>query len=714
MNVHLTDVDKKQDAVIDRQKWLYQNDLETFRVNWSADSRWLAFARDQENQHTAIALYDTTERKLHQVTGGFFDDDSPVFDPDGKYLYYRTKRWFDALYSEHEPSWVYVGGHALVAVPLRDDVPSPLAPRNDEEPAGAATKKVDEGKPEKPPEEKKPDVTEAPPRTEDDPEARVAINEAEPKVGPKKPDVKPPEEKKADDKKVKPLKIDLDGFEARAVVLPPGGPRFGNLIALPGKLVFSRFVQRGSSGPTPLLYYDLEKREEKTITGDVGNVELSADGKKLLISRGGQWGLINPAENQNLNKALPTGALEAIIDPSQEWRQMFNEAWRIERDFFYDPYLHLVPWQRMREQYGKLLEDCATRSDVNYVIGELIAELNVSHAYRSGGELESGPNRSVGYLGCDFALEQGAYRIKKILEVAPWEYTLRPPLRQPGIKVKEGDWLLAVNGRPLDVTRDPYAAFQGLGDRSVFLTINDKPDLQGSREVLVDLLSSETWLRQYAWTEQNRKRVAEATGGRVGYIYVRDTSRDGQNELFRQFRAQYDKAALIIDERWNSGGQIPDRFIELLGRKVTNYWAVRDGRDWQTPAIAHHGPKVILANGWSGSGGDCFPWLFRKAGLGPIIGTRTWGGLIGMTGAPPLIDGGSVTVPTFSIYDTDGKWVIEGHGVDPDIRVIDDPAEMAKGRDPQLERAIEEIKKALGEQPSARPRKPSYPDRAAN
>jgi tricorn protease len=310
-----------------------------------------------------------------------------------------------------------------------------------------------------------------------------------------------------------------------------------------------------------------------------------------------------------------------------------------------------------------------------------------------------------------FTLEQGAYRISRILENAPWS-TLRSPLRQPGVKVAEGDWLLAVNGRPLDTTEDPWAAFQGLADKPVVLTVNNKPNREGARDVLVQTMANEAVLRNQAWVEANRRRVDAASGGKIGYVYVRNTGQDGQSHLYQQFRGQFDKPGLIIDERWNSGGQIPDRFIELLGRKVTNFWGVRDGRDWQTPHVAHNGPKAMLANGWSGSGGDCFPWLFQRTGLGPVIGQRTWGGLIGMTGAPALIDGGSVTVPTFSIYDTKGQWIIEGYGVDPDIAVVDDPAEMAKGNDPQLERAIAEVKKSLESNPPQGPKKPAYPNRA--
>ena len=315
----------------------------------------------------------------------------------------------------------------------------------------------------------------------------------------------------------------------------------------------------------------------------------------------------------------------------------------------------------------------------------------------------------MGYLGADFSLENGAYRIKKIIDAAPWDAEVRSPLRQPKVEVKEGDYLLAVNGRPLDVTQEPYAAFQGLGDQPVFLSVNDKPKLDGAREVLVHTLASEARLRHLAWIEKNRHKVEEASGGKLGYIYVADTGRNGQSEMMRQFRAQFNKAGLIIDERFNSGGQDPHRFVEVLARKTLARWAVRDGHDWTSPTIANSGPKAMLINGWSGSGGDCFPFYFKQANLGPLVGTRTWGGLIGITGAPELIDGGNVTVPTFGIYGTNGQWIIEGYGVDPDILVVDDPSLMAKGQDPQLERAVEEVLGALKRNPPPVVKKPKYP-----
>jgi tricorn protease len=304
------------------------------------------------------------------------------------------------------------------------------------------------------------------------------------------------------------------------------------------------------------------------------------------------------------------------------------------------------------------------------------------------------------------------YRFKTIYEGACWDDEERSPLREPGIEVKEGEYLISVNGLRMDTSKDPWAAFQGLAGEVVTLTINSKPTMTGSRQVIVKPLSSELRLRNLSWIESNRRKVAEATGGRVGYLYVPDTGVNGQNELVRQFHSQYMMDGLIIDERFNSGGQIPDRFIELLNRPIYNYWARRDFRDWQTPIVAQTGPKVMLVNGWAGSGGDAFPYYFRKAGLGPLIGTRTWGGLIGMSGNPMPIDGGFVSAPTFGFFNTEGKWEVEGHGVEPDYDVENMPHNLATGGDPQLEKAIEVVMEMLKTNPPQRLQKPAYPDRS--
>ena len=698
MRINLFDFEAKTNQVIGRQLWMYHDELNRFNVGWSPDSRWIAWAQDIDNRNSAIALYDCKSNQFHQVTSGFYNDDLPVFDPDGKYLFFRTGRTFSPSYSDLDNSWIYANSAVLAAVPLRKDVLSPLAPRNDEEGDKAKDKKDDAKKDdEKKSEDKKPADAD---KKKDDAKAEAKKDEKK--------------DEKVKEEKPKPVEIDLAGFEERVVVLPPKAGRYDGLAGVSGKLLFIRLPHAGAGDEKKsVMFYDLEKREEKTVMDDADDFELSANREKLLVRKGSDYAIIEPKEGQKMDKKISTSGFEAQIDPVAEWRQIFNDAWRLERDYFYDPGMHGVDWNEMRQRYGKLLDDAVTRWDVNYVIGELIGELNSSHTYRSGGDVEKGPSLGVGYLGCDFSLENGAYRIKHIVKAAPWDSEVRSPLLQPGItNVYEGDYLLAVNGNPIDVTQDPWAAFQGLADKPVFLTVNGKPGMSGAREVLVQTLGSEDRLRNLAWIEENRKRVDQLSGGQIGYVYVPDTGANGQNELVRMWRAQVTKPGLIIDERFNSGGQIPDRFIELLDRPLRNYWAVRDGRDWIWPQVTQLGPKAMLVNGWSGSGGDCFPFYFKQSGLGPLIGMRTWGGLIGITGSPPLMDGGGVTVPTFGIYSTNGQWIIEGHGVDPDIEVVDDPGAMARGGDPQLERAVTEVLSELKKHPRPEVKRPAYPKRS--
>ncbi|MCK5281733.1 MAG: PDZ domain-containing protein, partial [Cyclobacteriaceae bacterium] len=373
--------------------------------------------------------------------------------------------------------------------------------------------------------------------------------------------------------------------------------------------------------------------------------------------------------------------------------------------------MHGIDWEEMYDRYGKLIDDAATRWDVNFILGELIGELNSSHTYKGGGDQENGKNVNVGYLGVDFELSEGMYKINKILKGASWDIEAKSPLDMPGVEAQEGDYLLAVNGVPLDASKEPYFAFQGLGGKTVELTLNTQPIVEGSRKVIVKTMDNETRLRHLVWIEANRKKVEDSTDGKVGYVYVRNTGIDGLNEFVRQFMAQWDKGGLIIDERFNSGGFDPDRLIEFLNRKPLAYWAVRDGKGQQSPSVAHFGPKVMLINGWSGSGGDLFPDYFRRVGLGPLIGTRTWGGLIGYSGQPSLIDGGSVTVPTDRMYNPDGSWFREGHGVDPDIEVKEDPTALAKGSDTQLEKAIEVVLEAMKNNGYKKPDHPPVEER---
>jgi tricorn protease len=684
MEIFIYDLEKNATLKVDKAHYFYQGSLQTFAVSWSSDSRWMAYSRDLDSRVPAIFLYDVKANKATQVTSGYYGDTNPTFDPDGKYLYFETGRTFNPIYGDMDATFIYANSTNIVAVPLTEDIASPLAPKND-----VVAVKKDEPK-------------------KDEPKK----DEQAAKKDEKKAEKEPAKEEAKEKEKPKEVKITLENFEKRLVVLPPAPGNYGDMAAVSGKLIYHRMPNTGAANKNKaVVYYELESREEKTIIDDSDVFMVSADGKKILVGKGGSFAVVDIAPGQKMEKLMPTAQLEMTVDPRAEWTQIFNEVWRLERDFFYDPNMHGVDWKGLRERYGKLIENCVTRWDVNFVIGELIAELSASHTYRGGGDTDEAPTRNVGYLGIDWEIADGAYRIAKIIAGAPWDSEVRSPLQMSGLKVKEGDYILAANGIPLNIREDPWSAFEGLAGKTVELTINSKPTLEGAQKVIVKTLADETRLRNLAWIESNRKRVEEATKGKIGYIYVPSTGIDGQNELVRQFAAQYEKAGLVIDERFNDGGQIPDRFIELLDRKPLAFWAVRDGLNWQWPPFANFGPKVMLINGWSGSGGDAFPDYFRKAKLGPLVGTRTWGGLIGMSGSPGLIDGGTVTVPTFRMYDPDGKWFKEGHGVDPDIEVIDDPAQLAKGIDPQLERAIQEVMKALEKNPPVKPKQPPYEKR---
>jgi tricorn protease len=669
--------------------WLSHGPLQGFRFDWSPDSRWLTYVRPGATGNSVVFLYDTKAGKLHPATSGYFNDAQPVFDPEGKYLFYLSNRAFDPVYSDFDNSWSYPNATQIVAVPLRRDVKSPLAARNDVE--GAAPETKDSSK--------KPD------------EAQKKPDEGQKPAEGQKPEEKPAAAQAARPPAPANVEIDLDGFESRAVVLPPKAGNYADLYAVKGKLLYRRAPRTGSGEEkSPVVYFDLAEREEKTVLEDAQTFQTTFDGTKLFVRSGGKYAMVEIKPSQKFEKPMVTADIEVPVDPRAEWRQMFLDAYRFERDYFYDPSMHGVDWAGLKDRYGRLLNDAVTRWDVNFVLGEFIAELNASHTYRGGGDEERPASRSVGMLGVDWEIANSAWRIKRIVRGGPWDAAVRSPFDEPGVNVKEGEYVLAVNGTPLDTKADPWAGFQGLGDKTVVLTVNGSPSMTGAREVVVRCLNDETELRFRAWIEERRQIVDKATGGKVGYIYVQSTGVPAQNELMRQFMAQWRKSGLIIDERWNSGGQIPDRFIELLNRPIVAYWAVRDGGSQQWPPVAHRGPQVMLINGWSGSGGDAFPTYFRQAGLGPLIGTRTWGGLIGISGAPALVDGGNVTVPTFRMYDIEGEWFAEGHGVEPDIKVDEDPTTLAKGIDPQLERAIKEVMEQTAKLPPP-PARPAYEKR---
>jgi tricorn protease len=627
----------------------------------------MTYSRAINRNSSAVMLYDTKASQLSQLTSGYYADNSPTFSEDGKHLFFMTNRTFSALYSDLDNTFIYPNTTGIAVATLHKGTESLLAVKND--------------------------------KVED------AEEDKEEEADTKKKDKK----KKADTEAAKASPaIDIAGFEERVEMLDIDAGNMNDLTGVEGKLLFMRYPNSGTEGGSPSLdYYDIEEREVKTIMAKVGGYEVSADGKKILVLEGSTLGVIDVAADQKIEKPVPTEDMVMNLIPKEEWQQIFTDTWRLSRDYFYDPGMHGVDWNLMKTRYGILVAQASTRDDVNIILGDLIAELNSSHTYTGGGDRETAERVSVGYLGADYRLENGQYRITKIINGAAWDAEVRSPLNKPGVTVNVGDYILAVNGEAIDTSKPIYAAFQGLADKVVELTVNSSASTTGAKKVIIKAMSSETRLRHLAWIEANRKRVDEATNGKVGYIYVRSTGRDGQRELVRQFYGQMQKEGMIIDERFNSGGQIPDRFIELLDRDPLAFWDTRDGEDWAWPPAGNFGAKVMLINGFSGSGGDAFPDYFRKRGLGPLIGTRTWGGLIGISGAPSLIDNGYVTVPTFRMYDPDGAWFKEGHGVDPDIEVIEDFEQLANGKDVQLEKGIEEVMRLMNS--SSQFKKPATP-----
>jgi tricorn protease len=672
--IFLTNVENGRTRTVDTNKdW-----GGTVPVSWSGDSNWIAYHKAESLvSNNSIWLYNVDDDRRHKVTSDMFNDTWPTFDREGKYLFFAGQRDFSSpIYEDVGTTWIYAHTDQLFLVPLKKDTPSPFAPESDEE------EWEDEDK-------------------DDEEEKEDEENGDDEGEGPE------------------PVEIDLEGFEHRAVPLPAQSGNFSRLCVNDGgKLIYVRGPLRRDGDPSIHIFdFDEEKESdmEKTVLAGFTHAGISGDGKKLLVYNDQRMmAIVDAAPDQKTEDMVSTAGMTKMVDPREEWRQIFNEAWRVQRDFFYVPNMHGVDWDAVRRQYAAMLDDCASREDVGFVIGEIIAELNVGHSYYYGGDYEESPQVSVGMLGCDYELSNRAYRIAKIYEGGPWDADARGPLSQPGVDVEAGDYLLAVNGVPVDTDKDPWAAFQGLAGRTVRLTVSDKPTMDDdARDVLVETLGGEYDLRYRAWVEANRKYVEERTDGKVGYIYVPNTSISGQNELVRQYYSQLRRDALIIDERWNGGGQIPTRFIELMNRPIANYWAIRYSEDpFPWPPDAHQGPKCMLINGLAGSGGDYFPWWFREAGVGKLIGKRTWGGLVGMSGNPRLIDGGYTSVPTFGFFEKDGTWGIEGHGVDPDIEVLDDPSKMVGGKDPQLDAAIEHIMEELKRNPYEPPDLPKPPDRS--
>ncbi len=697
--------------------------------SWSPDSKWVAYAIDDAARIAQVHVYSLEQKKSFPVTDGLSEATEPVFDAGGKYLYFvgsndtgMSKHGFSQSSGDaRPPRW------SLYLAVLRKDVASPFLKESDEE-------KGEPLDPRKPADEPK-----------------IGGADDEPKDKPKADST--PRKPAAARKPQEPFKIDFDGLDQRilAIPVPPGS--YANLkTGAAGHLYYLSRPETtgggGRGGPVAigaaLHRYDVDKRKDDVVQPTVVAYELTPDARKMLYATSPTSWLIGstsgggapptaalaaaaggrgrrpgapPAAAPSADAAEAGGgrlnldAIEVRVDPRAEWKQIFHEAWRVNRDFFYDPKMHGADWPAVEKKYEPFLTHATSNADVYRVIRWMLSELSVGHSYMTPGERQYERKTVVGgLLGADYEIDNGRYRFKKIYGGLNWTPDLRSPLTAPGVNVKEGEYLLAVGGVELKAPTEVYSLFEGTAGKGVEITVGPTPDGKGSRSVVVEPLANETALRNRDWVEGNLRKVQKATNGRVGYVYVPDTGAQGLAYFKRYFFPQVDKDALIIDERFNAGGQIADYYIDLLQRPQTCYWAPRHGADWRSPSAAVHGPKVMLIDESAGSGGDLLPWMFRKYKVGPLVGKRTWGGLVGIGGYPALMDGGTVTAPSFAIWTEDG-FVVENEGVPPDVDVEQTPADVIAGKDPQLEKAIELVMKELEKSPPQKATRPAYPVR---
>lgn len=630
---------------------------------WSPDSRWLAYTLYTMTYFQQVYLYSMEEGKSYTLTDGLSDVTEPVFDSGGKYLYFTAstdagpvRNWFAMSNADMEIS------NALYLAVLPRGERSPLARESDEE---VVSTDEDEGR-----------------KQEGD------EGEEEPMVA-----------------------IDFEGLDQRILALPLGSALYYNLQAGPeGQLYYLK--REAGRGGTSLRKFDLDEREETTLLDNCSTYILSANRKKVLVRSGSNWSIAGAAGKIDAGSGrIPADRIEVRIDPREEWEQIFNEAWRINRDWFYDPNMHGADWPAMREKYRGFLADCVTRTQLNTIIRWMCSEVSVGHHRVGGGDFPEGAESVPGgLLGADYTIERGRYRFAKIYGGLNWNPNLRSPLTEPGVDVLAGEYLLSVEGVDLRPPENLYRRFENTAGKMIEITVGSDPNGRNARTVKVVPITNESALRNRDWVEGNLARVDEATGGRVAYVYVPNTTTMGHTYFKRYFYPQTHKDAIIVDERFNGGGSVADYYIDLLRRPEICYWAMRYGDDLPTPLSAIQGPKVMIIDETAGSGGDLLPWMWRKLDMGPLIGKRTWGGLVGTLGFPILLDGGSVSAPNLAIWTEDG-FIVENVGIPPDIEVEQFPADVIAGRDPQLERAIEEILKELEANPVKRPVRPVFPIR---
>ncbi|MGC9996264.1 MAG: PDZ domain-containing protein [Terriglobia bacterium] len=692
LNLWYVDLEKKTPVRVFHDR--FTGPQQIFRAGWSPDSKWLAYTQQELSHMRSLFLYSLETGESHRVTDGMSDAFSPVFDKSGKYLYFLASTdagptMDDSMLSMDRP----VTSSAYVVV-LRKDLPSPLAPESDDE---------QEAKPE------------------------AAKTEGQSKENP--PKASPPPE----------VKVDFEKISQRILGLPIPARNYSELKS--GKegvlCLLEEPLVEPSNGPSTLTVqrFSLKTRKTDKLLDNMLAFYISANGEKMLYrlagalqtgsARTAQLWSIAPVPPEPVSgaapvvaaatppgaKALNLAAMEVRVDPPAEWRQIYHEAFRLERDFFYDPSFHGLDLKAAERKYEAYLPGVASRADLNYIFQEAMGDLTVGHLFVAGGEAPEVKSIPVGLLGSDYKIENGRYRFAHIYDGENWNPQLRAPLTQPGVNVAEGEYLLAVNGRDVRGSDNVYSFFEAMADKSVVLRVGPDPGGAGSREVTVVPVENERGLRNLAWVETNRRKVDELSHGRLAYIYLPDTATGGYTYFNRYFFSQAGKQGAIVDERFNHGGTNTDYILDYLRRTLMNYRTTRDGEDMTTPVSLIQGPKVMIINEYAGSGGDAMPWHFRQAHIGILVGKRTWGGLVGFFGpGESLMDGGVVTAPSRGFWTPNNAWEVENHGVAPDVEVELDPKAVRQGHDPQLEKAVEVVLSELAKNPIPTHHKPAYPN----
>ena len=699
LNLWYVDLDKKTPAVmVDTDT--YDNPQRQLNPVWAPDSAWIGYTKMLPSHLRAVFVYSLESGKSTQITDGLSDAEFAAFDKNGKYLYFTastnigpTTGWLDLSSFGHNVT------RSVYVIVLRKDLPSPLAPESDEEKGPEA--KSDDSK--KDADSKKDDSKDD---SKKDSQSGSGKDKDKDKSKPEEP--------------VK-VTIDFDGISQRILALPVPEKNYVGLGAgKTGEVFLGENPPGGDGGdddgggPGPgvnVEKFELKTKKTEPLVSGVHAFSLSFNGEKCLYRQGENWFIAPTASAAKPGEGkLKLDGMEVWVEPRAEWKQMYDEVWRIERDFLYDPHYHGMNLDALKKKYEPYLDSVASREDLNYLFIQMLGEINVGHMFVAGGDVPEFKQIKVGLLGADYSIDNGRYRFARIYNGENWNPQLRAPLTQPGVNVKTGEYLLAVNGRELHGSDDVYSFFQEAAGKQVLLKVGPNADGSGSREVTVVPIDNETALRNRDWVEGNRRKVDELSGGKLAYVYLPDTATGGYTYFNRYFFAQVGKQGAVLDERFNGGGSAADYVIEYLQRKVWNYWLTREGADFDTPVGGIFGPKAMIVNEFAGSGGDYMPWLFRHVGIGQLVGKRTWGGLVGIYDYPVLMDGGFVTAPRVAFYTTEGTWDVENHGVPPDIEVELDPKAWREGHDLQLEKTVDILMKELEKNPPPTPKRPAFPD----